>query len=229
MVTRHQEMSDKIIIGKFSAFLFDMDGTLVNSKISGERVWAKWAEANGLDVEKFIPTIHGVRSVDTIANLKLPGINAAVEAAKITAGEIADTEGVVAISGAIKFLNTLPRSRWAIVTSAPRALARARLASAGIAMPDLIVSAEDVFQGKPSPDGYLLASKELGVNIKECLVFEDVPVGIQAGESAGASVLVITAMHQHELFVSKLSRKDYENLSVSVQADGRLELQSRGT
>ena len=48
------------------AIFFDMDGTILTSIAAAERVWARWAERHGLDVERFLPTIHGKRAVDTV-------------------------------------------------------------------------------------------------------------------------------------------------------------------
>ena len=59
----------------FAAFLFDMDGTILTSIVAAERVWAAWALGHGLDVEAFLPTIHGVRSVETVRRLALPGVD----------------------------------------------------------------------------------------------------------------------------------------------------------
>lgn len=181
----------------FAALLFDMDGTLLNSIAAAERVWAAWAERYGLDVATFLPTIHGVRGVETIARLGLPGVDPVAEAQAILEGELADLEGVVAIEGAATFLAGLPEDRWAIVTSAPRALALRRLAAAGLPTPAVLVAAEDVARGKPAPDGFLLAAARLGQPIADCLVFEDAPAGIQAAEAAGAAVMVVTATHGH--------------------------------
>jgi hypothetical protein len=50
----------------FGAMLFDMDGTIINSIAAAERVWTAWAERHGLDVAAFLPTIHGVRAIETI-------------------------------------------------------------------------------------------------------------------------------------------------------------------
>ena len=89
------------------------------------------------------------------------------------------------IAGAVPFLNALPPERWAIVTSAPRPLALLRMQAAGIPVPALMVAGEDVSHGKPAPDCFLLAAKRLGVDIGDCLVFEDAPAGIAAGGGGG--------------------------------------------
>jgi sugar-phosphatase len=205
---------------RFSAFLFDMDGTLLNSIVAAERVWTHWAERHGLDVKTFLPTIHGVRCIDTIRNLNLPRVDAEREAAAISQAEIDDVEGVVEVADAARLLASLPPERWAIVTSAPRALAEARLKAAGLALPVNIVTSEDVTQGKPAPDCFLLAAKRLGVDPKDCLVFEDAPAGIAAAQAAGASVMVITATHEHEMDTRLETLANYEGVEVVIEAEG---------
>ncbi len=181
-----------------AAMLFDMDGTLINSIAAAENVWARWARSHGIDVETFLPTIHGRRAIDTIASLNLPGVDAATEAAYITQAEIAEVEGVQEIPGAAAFLKQIPQNRWAVVTSAPRELALTRLKAAGLPIPQVLITAEDVEQGKPQPDCYLLAAKKLGVNCADCLIFEDAEIGIQAALASGGTLVVITATHtQH--------------------------------
>jgi mannitol-1-/sugar-/sorbitol-6-phosphatase len=184
---------------KFDALLFDMDGTIVNSIAVAERVWAAWAEKHGLDVASFLPTIHGRRGIETITMLGLPGVDPKAENDALLLAEIEDVEGIEAIDGAAGFLRSLPLDRWAIVTSAPRDLAVRRLEAAGLPIPPVFVTAEDVEKGKPAPDCFLLAARRLGRKIEDCLVFEDAAAGIEAGEAAGAAVVVVTTTHKHPL------------------------------
>ncbi|MGF9565145.1 HAD-IA family hydrolase [Neorhizobium sp. JUb45] len=211
----------------YDAFLFDMDGTILNSIASAERVWGRWAESHGLDVEKFLPTMHGKRGIDTITELNLPGVDPAAEAAIILQGEIDDVEGVVPIPGAIEFLASIPPEKWAIVTSSPIMLAKRRLAAAGITEPRFMVTAEDVKVGKPNPQCYILGAERVGISPAEALVFEDVMAGVKAGEGAGADVAVISHTHAHPLETSHLTIADYRDLTTHVDADGRLSLQRR--
>lgn len=201
-----------------------MDGTILNSIAAAERVWGRWALRQGLDLQSFLPSMHGKRGIDTIRGLNLAGIDPVVEAAEILRGEIEDVEGVIAIEGARDFLAALPPDRWAIVTSAPIDLARARLAAAGLAEPRIMVTAEDVAVGKPDPQCYLLGAERIGIDPSEILVFEDVIAGVMAGEAAGADVMVITATHQHALETRHPTLPHYRDLSTIIGADGRLSL-----
>ncbi|WP_460129240.1 HAD-IA family hydrolase [Pseudomonas sp. H1_D05] len=220
-MSAHDNVFDRV----FGAFLFDMDGTVLNSIAAAERIWAAWAVRHGVDVETFLPTIHGVRAIDTITRLNLPGVDAEAQAAFITEAEIEDVEGIVEIPGAAKFLNSLPKDRWAMVTSAPRDLALRRMAAAGIPEPAVMITAEDVQAGKPDPAGYLLAAKRLGLEPRDCLIFEDATVGIQAAEAAGAALMIITTTHQHPLETAHATLASYAAVSVKIDSDGQLHLQ----
>jgi sugar-phosphatase len=208
----------------FAAFLFDMDGTILTSIRSAERVWTAWAVRHDLDVDTFLPTLHGKRTHDTIRQLGLPGLDPIAEAAWITAAEIEDVADIEAIQGAANFLASLPPERWGIVTSAPRALAKARLAAAGLPSTNLLVAAEDVEHGKPAPDPFLLGARKLGVAPADCLVFEDTRTGLQAAAAAGMESIVVTVTHAHPMETDVVAVLDYADLRVERTADGLLKI-----
>ncbi|MBB4063708.1 HAD-IA family hydrolase [Gellertiella hungarica] len=193
----------------YDAVMFDMDGTLLSSIAVIERVWGRWFTRHGLDPEEWIPRIHGIKAIDVIASLALPGVDARTEALLIEAEEMEDTDGIMQIDGASDFLSTLPADRWAIVTSAPARLARLRIEAAGLPMPAVIVTAEDVERGKPGPACYLLGARKMGVDPSACLVFEDAVAGIAAGSAAGCDVAVIAATHRHAVETDFPRFQDY--------------------
>jgi len=199
----------------FGALLFDMDGTIISSVAAAERVWAAWAQRHGLDVAAFLPKIHGVRGIDVISQLGLPGVDPEAEVQAVLLAEMEDMGGVAPIEGAPAFLASLPPDRWAIVTSSPRRLALRRLEAAGLPPPAVIVTGEDIEHGKPAPDCFLLGAKRLGQKIEDCLVFEDAPAGILAGEAAGAAVVVVTALHKHPLDTQHPTIKGYSKLTAA--------------
>jgi sugar-phosphatase len=88
-----------------------------------------------------------------------------------------------------------------IVTSGSTELAKARLERAGLPIPRVLIAADAVTQGKPSPEPYLLGAKQLGLAPERCVVIEDAPAGIEAGRKAGMRIIGIAATHtQAELF-----------------------------
>ncbi|WP_095061282.1 MULTISPECIES: HAD-IA family hydrolase [unclassified Pseudomonas] len=219
-------MSDhRVFNTPYRAFLFDMDGTVLTSIAAAERVWTTWAVRHGVDVEAFLPTIHGARAIDTITRLGLPGVDAEAEAKWITEAEIEDVEGVFEVAGAAAFLKLLPAHQWAIVTSAPRALALRRMAAAGIPEPEVMITAEDVTAGKPDPSGYRLAARRLGVEPAECLIFEDAAVGILAGEAAGADLMIVTATHDQPIQTQHATLSRYDVVLARLSEPGFIQLQ----
>ena len=211
----------------YAAFLFDMDGTLINSIASANRVWTRWAESHGLDPVAVLRVMHGVRAVETIRRLNVPGMDVEYEAAALTQAEIDDIDGIVPIKGAVELLQDLPPERWAIATSAPRELAVKRLAAAGIPQPRAFITADDVTQGKPAPDCFAMAARQLDVRTSECLVWEDSIAGVQAAVAAGSDVMVISATHEKRLETEHPVIVDYERVSVLVDDSGRLALTHR--
>lgn len=175
----------------YAAFLFDMDGTMIDSTRVAERIWREWAVRNGADATALLAAVHGVRAVDTIRRFARAGTDAEAEAIRLTEAEIAAVDGILPVPGIGAFVAALPAGQWAVVTSAPRALAEARFRAAGLPVPATMVAAEDVRHGKPDPEGYLKAASLLGVAIGECLVFEDAPAGVAAARAAGADVVAV--------------------------------------
>jgi sugar-phosphatase len=177
-----------------SAVLFDLDGVLVDSTAYIERQWREWAASKGLDPEPFLRFCHGRRAVETIC-LAAPQLDAEAEVAQFRRLAVEDDVALAPIPGARELLAALPKGRWAVVTSGGRRFALARLAGAGLPEPRVLVCADDVREGKPSPEGYLRAAKLLGTTPTSCLVVEDAPPGIEAARAAGATVVALTTTH----------------------------------
>lgn len=176
---------------EFAAFLFDMDGTLVDSTPIVERIWRQWAARHNVDAEALLATVHGVRSEDTVARFAPEGVDQAAENAWLLRKEVEDLDGVIEIPGAVAFIKSLDPSKWAVVTSADRKLAEARLAHVGIPIPAVFIGAADVANGKPHPEGFIKAAELLGVDIKQCLAFEDSPAGVGAIRASGAKAVIV--------------------------------------
>ncbi|MFF7644628.1 HAD-IA family hydrolase [Streptomyces canus] len=183
------------------ALLFDNDGTLVSSLESVHRCWTRWAAEFGITAEAFAQVeLHGRPAVEIAADL-LPADVVPRALARIEQLEVEDVPngGVHLLPGTAAFLDSLPADRWAVVTSATRRLAEARLEAVGI-LPKTLVAADDVTRGKPDPEPYLLAARELGVDPSRCVVFEDAPAGLRAGRAAGMTTVALTTTHlAHEL------------------------------
>ncbi|ORT60174.1 HAD family hydrolase [Streptomyces sp. CB03238] len=200
------------------ALLFDNDGTLVSSLASVDRCWNRWAEEYGIAAADFARVeLHGRPAVEIIAEL-LPAGRIPEALARIEQLEVEDVPGgVELLPGTKELLSSLPDGRWAVVTSATRPLAEARLREAGIDAP-VVIAADDITRGKPDPEPYLLAAARLGVDPARCVVFEDAPAGLSAGRAAGMTTVALTTTHDRSQLVADAV---VENLSaVSAQATG---------
>jgi mannitol-1-/sugar-/sorbitol-6-phosphatase len=93
-------------------------------------------------------------------------------------------------------LASLPPDRWTIVTSCTRKLAQVRIKAAGLPLPEKLISANDITNGKPHPEPYLKGAAVLGFPATECVVLEDVPAGVTAAKGAGARVIAFTTTVQ---------------------------------
>ena len=202
------------------AILFDIDGTLVDSTAAVGRTWQAWSAARGIDALEILRVCHGRRSEDTVAEF-LPSDQRAAAVAELERLEMADLDDVIALPATRDLLSRLPSDRWAAVTSGSQLLMRARLAAAGLPVPDVLVAAEDVRLGKPDPQGYLNAARHLGFNPRRCLVVEDAPAGLEAGRAAGAHVLGVATSHPaHDLSAAHVVVPDLAACIVEVTVEG---------
>ena len=177
-----------------SGILFDLDGVLVDSTRSVDRQWRLWAERKGVDGDKVIAIAHGVRTIEVI-KFVAPHLDAEAEVREIESREADDHEGVEIMPGAADLVRTIPAGRWGVVTSGTRPLASARLLFGGLPVPDVLVTADDVVNGKPHPEPYLKGAALLGIRPKDCLVIEDAPAGIQSARKGGMKVIGITSTY----------------------------------
>ncbi|MFD5282550.1 HAD family hydrolase [Streptomyces rubrogriseus] len=210
------------------ALLFDNDGTLVSSLESVRRCWTRWAVEYGITAEQFGQVeLHGRPAAEIAADL-LPTARVAEAVARIEQLEVEDVPGggVHLLPGTRAFLDALPADRWAVVTSATRRLAEARLDAVGI-LPKTLVAADDITRGKPDPEPYLLGARALGVDPADCVVFEDAPAGLQAGRAAGMRTVALATTHRADELDADLVVTDLSALS-ALATEGGVEITVRG-
>ncbi|MEU9916348.1 HAD-IA family hydrolase [Streptomyces sp. NPDC051001] len=177
------------------ALLFDMDGTLVDSADSIDRVWRAFATRHRLDAATVLAALPGRTAPDIVAGL-LPAADlstVSAEVAWIREREEATADTVTEIPGARRLLTSLPARTWAVVTSASRTMTERRLTAAGLPLPDVAVCAEDVRAGKPDPEGFRAAARLLDVDIADCLLFEDSAPGLLAARRSGGTPVAVAA------------------------------------
>ncbi|MCF3123260.1 HAD-IA family hydrolase [Streptomyces arenae] len=202
------------------ALLFDNDGTLISSMESVYRCWTRWAQEYGITAEDFARVeLHGRPAAEIAADL-LPAEKVAGAVARIEELEVSDVAGgVVLLPGTRALLESLPMDRWAVVTSATRVLAEARLAEVGV-RPGLVIAADDITRGKPDPEPFLLAAAKLGAEPARCVVFEDAPAGLQAGRAAGMTTVALTTTHTADELTADVVVKDLSAVSAQATTGG---------
>jgi len=177
-----------------SAILFDLDGVLADSTRAVDREWRAWAERKGVDGDAIMAIAHGVRTIEVIRRVA-PHLDAEAEASAIENHEAHDQQGVVVMPGAAELVRSIPLGRWGVVTSGSKLLATNRLRYCGLPVPEVLVTSDDVINGKPHPEPYLRGAEWMGVSPAECLVIEDAPAGIESARAGGMSVLGITSTY----------------------------------
>lgn len=232
-------MSDTVFSA--DAILFDMDGTLVDSTDGVVGAWETFQESYpDIDINKILKSSHGIRTVDNLrehCRIQDPDIlekeARRFEQAIVTSSKKNGRGGIQILPGVkqiVSKLSQIPTSsspRWAICTSATREYAKAALNSAGFPQPDIFVVAEDVEQGKPNPDPYLLAARKCGADSARCVVFEDAPSGVRSGRAAGCKVVGLLTTHSREQMEEAepdILVKDLSNISIEIKDSGGLEI-----
>ncbi|GAA3754274.1 HAD-IA family hydrolase [Salinactinospora qingdaonensis] len=204
------------IVYDWGKVLFDLDGVLVESGPVIEQMWRGWALRRGLPPADVLALTPGRRAPDVV-RLAAPHLDADAEADGLETEQVADLHLLEEVAGAQTLTRRLDPGSWAVVTSGSRFVATTRLEAVGIPLPSVLVTADDVVRGKPDPEGYLTAAKELGVAPTECVVVEDAAGGVQAALAAGMRVVGVAgsglgADDGVEFLVADLSQLQVERL-----------------
>jgi len=202
-----------------AAILFDLDGVLCDSTRQVDREWREWAARKGVDGDAVMAIAHGVRTIEVIRQVA-PHLDVEAEAAAIEDHEAHDQTGVVVMPGALDLVQSIPEGRWGVVTSGSRLLAESRLQHCGLPVPEVLVTSDDVTNGKPHPEPYLKGALGLGFAPRDCVVIEDAPAGIQSARASGMRVIGMASTYA----VAKLAEAD-----AVVQKLGRIQVTANGT
>ena len=190
-------MKLQIPAGKFRAYLFDCDGTIVDSMPLHYRAWSKsLAEWNCVYEENLFYSWGGrpIREIITLLNqrqgLDMPVEEVAERKEALYHELLPELEGIAEVIEHIEAQHG--KISFAVVSGSLRNSVEASLNALNLLGKfDVLVCAEDYRNGKPAPDCFLLAAEKLGVAPADCLVFEDTDLGIEAATAAGmASVKV---------------------------------------
>lgn len=190
-----------------------MDGTLVDSTAVVESAWAGWAKRYNLPLGEVLHFSHGRPTRATLEHF-LPEIDHTSDLAELEAFELTELDGIKAVPGAAATVAAAARGFWAVVTSAPRDLAVARIRAAGLPLPNVLIPADEIRHGKPHPEGYLAAAAKLGVSPSDCVVFEDTRPGIKSGLSAGMQVVGLFTTFAPEELCHHPAVRDFRDIQI---------------
>ena len=206
------------MLEEIKGVIFDMDGTLIDSMWVWEEVDVDYVKRYQLvEPEGFYEAIEGMRFTDVAKYYKktFPQIRDSVEQIKadwMEMGYRLYRDEVELKSGVKEFLEELKKRgiKIGIATSNDRDMTEMVLEARGILQEfDAICTSDEVKIGKPAPDVYLKAAEDLGVDPKDCLIFEDVPAGLMAGKSAGMKTCAVADKVSEDQIEKKRALADY--------------------
>lgn len=181
----------------FRTFLFDLDGTLVDSLPAVELAWTEWGQRHHIDPTQILSFIHGKQAITSLRHFLAGKPDSLIreEFAWLEHREATQTEGIVPLPGAVSLLESLNRQQipWAIVTSGSYPVAFARYQCLGLPLPEVFITAEKITRGKPEPDPYLTGARQMGFSPSQCVVVEDASAGVMSGLAAGCAVVAVNA------------------------------------
>lgn len=208
-----------------AAVIFDNDGTLVDSRAGIVRAWLAWAEEHGVAPEKLLG--HDGRSSSEIVRILLGEGDLAAAHARVDALEVEEAHDTAVHAGVAEAIAALPPRQVAIATAGTREVAAARLDAAGLGVPEIMVTADDVTRAKPDPEIFLAAAAKLGVPPADCLVVEDAPYGVAAGKAAGCQVLAVaTTVPGERLAEADAVVESLDQVTWEAAADGRIRVRA---
>ncbi|SHO55947.1 HAD-IA family hydrolase [Vibrio quintilis] len=203
--------------------LFDLDGTLIDSMAAVNRSWSALAIRHNLNPDEVLSVIHGRPASESVAELLADKPNIIQhEVEWLKKQETEDTRGITPLPGAISLLNNLNDKQipWAIVTSGSDPVAQARIAAAGIPQPQVLITADQITQGKPDPEPYLLGASRLGLQPAECLVFEDAIAGVKSGLAAQSKVIGLLTHATKAMLMNVECIEDYRYVTAEKTIRG---------
>lgn len=206
------------------AIIFDLDGVLVDSEAAIEDRWRCWAESRDIPFEEVEAVYHG-RPMEEVIREVAPHLDARAETERMDDVMTAAPEKLRPFEKTQPLLEKLPADRWTIATSGRYRTATNRLTHVGLPIPDTIVTTDDVENGKPAPDSYLLAAERLDVAPEDCVVLEDAPAGVEGARRADTFVIgVATSIDSDALSDADVVVRSVADLDVAVTVDAPLQV-----
>lgn len=213
---------------KIIGALFDWDGVVADSGAAHEASWKELAKLNGLPLpEGFFKSTFGKRNLEIIMYIlrwtpdpseaqRLSDQKEEIYRAGIAKNGLPTIRGAVAFVRALKSAG-IPR---AVGSSTPRENLEQALKALGMEDDfDALVTSEDVERGKPAPDVYIKAACRLGLDPRECAVFEDSLAGIVAAARAGAKKIALSTTNPKGFWEARENPEEKPDLAIPDFSD----------
>ena len=201
--------------------IFDLDGVLIDSGWAHKQSWYDLAEKEGYQMsDEFFYSTFGMQNYQILPML------AGKELSNEKMNEMSDwkeqryrdifSESIELSAGAEALFNELRKGGFALAIGSSTPKANLDFVMEKLDLEkyfDVVVSKEDVTNGKPAPDTFLTAAQKLALKPENCIVIEDSLPGIEAGKNAGMSVIALTT-----------TRDRTELIEADIVVDGLIEL-----
>jgi beta-phosphoglucomutase len=206
------------------AFIFDMDGTLVDNMRFHTQAWQKMLAENNveMDAHEFLVKTAGKTNREIIPQIFKEISDERIDILakrKESLYRELFSEHRTTVKGAVEFLEEARRLkiRMAISTAAP--VANVEFVLDGLNLRQYfqaVVTAADVLRGKPDPEIFLKSAEKLGIKPQNCMVFEDALNGFEAAHRAGMKSIGIATVNSNEEILRQPSvveaHKDFSQL-----------------
>lgn len=211
---------------KIKGAIFDMDGLMLDTEKLLVRFWRESAEEFGYNMTD--ENVFGIRSLSRKYSVPLlKGIfgedfpfNEIRNRRIVLMNEYIDKHGFEVKKGLFELLDYLESNDYliAVATATDRERAESYLKKIDVYKYfNTVICGDMVTNGKPEPDIYITASKELGLPAVECVAFEDSPNGIKSAYSAGCRVIMIPDLTQPDKDIKPLLSGVYESLDKAIE------------
>jgi len=188
------------------AVIWDMDGVIADTALYHFKAWQEVFQRRGVNFtgDDFRRNF-GQRNDTIIRNtlgeqISQSEIDAIASEKEKTYRKVIG-QNIKPLPGAVELIKSLREHRFKIALASSAPIENIRLVTRGLGIDDYfhaVVTGRDVAEGKPSPQGFLLAAQKLGVEPKDCVVIEDAIAGVTACKRAGMQCIAVTNTHPRE-------------------------------
>lgn len=195
------------MMNEFKAFLFDLNGTMIDDMDYHVRSWHRILNSLGAGITKEQAQAECYGKNHELIERIFPGRFSGEEKDRMSVEKEKQYQeeyrpSLALIPGLMEFLIEAKKNNIKMAIGSAAIMFNIDFVLDGLDIRhyfDVIVSADDVSRSKPDPETYLKCASLLGIDPQDCLVFEDVPKGVESAYNAGMKAMVLTTMHvQHE-------------------------------